>query len=531
MPEVFTRLQRQLAEYWKKLEKSQKIRIYITSVIVVISIAAGIFMMTRPNHVVLVRNADPKEIKEMQTILDKSGIWNDVRNGNLIVNAKDSDRAHFELGAAGYPKGGMTFADAFQLIGFNTTNDDKKQIWSQYQKASLEAQLEMFEDVEDAKVELAIPEKSFFLTRDGEEQKPSAAVTIVPRGGSIKPSQVEGIVMIVSRSVVGLDPENIVVVDNHGNVYNNKAVDQVAEATNTQFEMQLKVKNMLEKNVRDMFSGQFDSFDAIRVVANPVLDFNKQKSQIQDVTNGTGLDGGALISQHTIKEELTNGTMDSAGAPGLDSNPGDINSPSYQIATGENGNYKMTETMQNFDYKRIFTEEEKALGVMDAEKSSMTVTLLYGNRVQDDSLITEELMNQIKMDVSRATGIPVQNISVSKYKQAAPQVYQPTLSDKVRNLVETYGFLALMVLLTIALMATVLIRRKQAEEPALELAAAGMEAVPTGVELATEETSETLPEIDLEEKSEVKKQIEKLVKQKPEAVAQLLRNWLSEDWD
>jgi flagellar M-ring protein FliF len=40
-----------------------------------------------------------------------------------------------------------------------------------------------------------------------------------------------------------------------------------------------------------------------------------------------------------------------------------------------------------------------------------------------------------------------------------------------------------------------------------------------------------LPEIELEEKSEVKKQIDKFVKHKPAAVAQLLRNWLSDDWN
>jgi flagellar M-ring protein FliF len=40
---------------------------------------------------------------------------------------------------------------------------------------------------------------------------------------------------------------------------------------------------------------------------------------------------------------------------------------------------------------------------------------------------------------------------------------------------------------------------------------------------------EVLPEIELEEKSEVKKQINIFIKKKPEAVAQMLRNWISDD--
>jgi hypothetical protein len=32
----------------------------------------------------------------------------------------------------------------------------------------------------------------------------------------------------------------------------------------------------------------------MRVVANPVLDFNKLRTQTNEITNGTGMDGGAI---------------------------------------------------------------------------------------------------------------------------------------------------------------------------------------------------------------------------------------------
>ena len=40
-----------------------------------------------------------------------------------------------------------------------------------------------------------------------------------------------------------------------------------------------------------------------------------------------------------------------------------------------------------------------------------------------------------------------------------------------------------------------------------------------------------MPEIEFEEQNEIKKQIEKFVTEKPESVAQLLRNWLQDDWE
>jgi flagellar M-ring protein FliF len=50
------------------------------------------------------------------------------------------------------------------------------------------------------------------------------------------------------------------------------------------------------------------------------------------------------------------------------------------------------------------------------------------------------------------------------------------------------------------------------------------------VESLLQSTPEVLEDIELGEKSETRKLIEKFVDENPEAVANLLRNWLSEDW-
>ena len=49
-------------------------------------------------------------------------------------------------------------------------------------------------------------------------------------------------------------------------------------------------------------------------------------------------------------------------------------------------------------------------------------------------------------------------------------------------------------------------------------------------ELLQSTPKEELEDINLEEKSETRKLIEKFVDENPEAVASLLRNWLNEDW-
>ncbi len=48
--------------------------------------------------------------------------------------------------------------------------------------------------------------------------------------------------------------------------------------------------------------------------------------------------------------------------------------------------------------------------------------------------------------------------------------------------------------------------------------------------LATTQEHQNVEDIDLESKSEVRLMVEKFVDENPDASAQLLRNWLNEEW-
>lgn len=528
MPEVITRLQQQAVDFWKNLDKSQRIRIYVISAVLLVAIATGIILITRPNYVPLIRNANSSEIGEMAKILDDEKIKYSLKdNGSSIyIDGKDNNRAQVLLFQNGYPKSGMSFEDAFKMIQINTTESDKKKLWENYKKTTLIEKLKMFDNVKDADVDLALPDQSMFVQR--EDQKPTAYVRVTPEGEQFTPEQVKGIVLVVSRSVENLNPKDVTVVDNNLNVLNSET-DDVLAATSTQEKLRLQKKKELEQNVYNIFTGQFDNFDSIRVVANPILDFNKLKSVTQGVAMPEGYeDGGALVSTRRITENLENGQT--AGEPGVGTNPGTVETgtPSYPMGAGENSNYKKSDVTENYEYTRSTTESEKALGDLMTDRSTMTVTLSYGKRVTDETKLSQEFLNQFKEDVSKATGIPIANIAVNKYKLAPIEVEVVSLPDTIRQYVNDYGFFALLLLLIIGLMISMFPRRKAvAEEDAVLLENVAPAAGPRFI--VPEE--EDVPEIDLEERSEVKRQLDKFVKQKPDAVAQLLRNWISEEWD
>ncbi|MCX7746994.1 MAG: flagellar basal-body MS-ring/collar protein FliF [Clostridia bacterium] len=528
MPQVLLNLQQKFLDFWQNLNKSQKVRLYVISGLLFVAITAAIIFVSKPTYVPLVTNADPKDVKDMMKILDEKKITYKLTDdrSSILVNQKDNDSAQIAL--VDFPKMGMTFDDAFKYIKINTTESDKKKLWDQYKTSTLISKLKMFDNVEDADVELALPEDSVFI--DGNEDKPTAYVRIKPKA-PLSPEQVQGIVLMVSRAVVGLDPKDVTVVDNNLNVLNSETGDELVDRTNTQYDMKRKIKKELEQNVYEIFNGQFDNFDTIRVKVNPVLDFNKVKSETRDVANPTGMTEGALISSDITKEKLINGGAN--GAPGVGTNPGTgtTGQPSYPINNGTNSSYDKSNEKKNYKYKEALTQEEKALGELVPDKSSMTLVLWYGNRVTDESKLTDDFINKIKNDASNATGIPASKISVNKYKIVPPTVDKKPTAEVVKDLINTYGFFALMLLLIIGLMIAAIPRKKKAAEPELAPQAAQLATAGGPRFIVPDEVEEELPEIDMEERSEVKKQIEKFVKQKPDAVAQLLRNWLSDEWD
>jgi len=526
LPGLLQKFRQQVADFWKNLDKSQKTRLYITSGIVFAAVIVGIILLTRPSYVTLLSSDDTKQIGEIKKVLDEANIWNELsEDGNsIIVNKSDNAKARIAIAESGYPKSGLTFEDAVSMIGISTTESDKKHIWQQQKKAEIERMISSYDNIDSAEVNLAIPEKTIFTMGDQEPAKPKAIVKVTPNQ-KLNANQIQGIVMLVSRSVEGLEPEDVTVVDNNSNILNTESEDTLVDVANTQEQMRRDMEKHLQNKVYDYFSaGQFENFDTVRVVANAFLDFDTERTQSKRIQNPADMDGGALLNSDITKEDLTNGIV--SGEPGVESNPGTEEAPTYQIGGNENSSYSKTHEVKNYAYDEIITEQEKATGRLIPEQSTLALSFWYGQRVTDDSNLSDEFLDQVRLAVSTATGIPAENISVTKLKLAPPEVVEKTTEDVIREMISNYGVPVVLLILILALLIATLRGRKSTENVQVP------EPLPVTagpVYVKPEQPEIELPEIDLEEKSEIKKQIDKFVKQKPEAVAQLLRNWLSDE--
>ncbi|MDK2798587.1 MAG: flagellar M-ring protein FliF [Clostridiales bacterium] len=517
MPELFNKIPQQIMDFWNNLSKNNKYKIIITTVIVFLSIVIAVITVTRPQYQSLFTHLDPKDIGEVSKQLEKLNIdYKLDDNGTSIkVKKQDLNKAKVSLAEAGYPKRGMTFEDLTKT-SLGTTDAERRKRYQIYKESDLAAALEEMDNVKSAIVKLTIPDKTAFFN---DEENAAKAGVIVESYDQLTGNQIKAIQRFIAGSVENLDPKDVTILDHNGNMLNEDYDNNLNGNVDKQYALKQLVKRNVEKQVQQLLAGTADN---VRVMANLELDFNTlvtNKEIYEPVIDGKG-----VIRSFTERKESSINS-ETGGVPGTDANP-----PTYPNAlAGTTGESKLSDQTINYEINKTVTQATKEIGKVDKENSSITVAMFYnvpsstqpGNG-SDAANVTQARadINQIKAMVASATGIPVENVTVQSLEIA------PAVEEKPKpsflELLDIYGPIVLLVLL-MGLIALAILRRKSEQDANQQPQSNTAYNIPAQEEM--------LPEIDLEERSEVKKQIEKFVKQKPEAVAQLLRNWLAEDWD
>ena len=560
MPQFLNDFLKNIREKWANFSKSQKIMFIISSSIILLSVIAAIYITTRPHYVTIFSGLDPKEAAEIQNILSEQKIDSKAANGGttILVRDTDVDRAKMAAAQAGYPKNSsITFEDALKLSSSMTaTESDKRRTFIKLKESEIQEALKQMSDyIEDAVVNLSIPEDYTFALKD-EATKPTASVKLTLKK-SLGSDQIEGIQRFVAASVEGLLPENVVIIDNKGNYLSDNSSDTTEGLSSKQLQIKVATKNEIEKKVKELLGNYVNSPEDVKVSVNLDMNFDMQK--ISETKYSPVLeDSGIVVSKKTTKEEAQSTNSSSSGVPGTDTNPTQ-NTTQYPITSqGGQSTYTKSDETVNYQNNEKKIETIKAPGTINYDKSSIAVVLYrYITYTQEDFEKSDQAKNmtwaQFKLQnqnnkrpfltdqkeietivnlIKSATGI--QNVTVEGYEI-------PTFVDKPQKQIPIdYIYVALAFLLLMVFAISLLIKASRGKSRTVELAGVGPveiseeKPVAEGILQEAEKRKEAeVEEINVEEfgVNQYEKQIDKLLREKPEIVAQLLRNWLNEDWE
>lgn len=302
-----------IVESFNKLEPRQRLMGMIGAALLIALIAAAFLWTREPNYSVLFANLSERDGGEIVTVLQAQNIpYKFNENGTaILVPGSVVHDTRLKLASQGLPKGG--------LVGFELMENQKLGISQfaeqiNYQRGlegELSRSVQSIATVRGARVHLAIPKQTAFL-RD--EQKPSASVLVALHPGRVlEASQVAGIVHLVSSSVPQLNPANVSVIDQDGNLISQKK-DPLQEAGLNP--SQLKYVKELEasyiKRIEEIVGTVVGSRNVkARVAAD--IDFS-QSEQVAETYRPNPTPDGAIRSQQTSE---TGSTVPGAqGVPG-----------------------------------------------------------------------------------------------------------------------------------------------------------------------------------------------------------------------
>ncbi len=299
-------------------------------------------------------------------------------------------------------------------------------------------------------------------------------------------------------------------------VYTQSGVGQTVSSVQRELERQQEKE--LEHKVRQMLERVYGpGHVVVRVKVD--LDFDKKQSRQKDYVPGsTGK--GVLRSQQNMEESFTGTGSPVGGAPGTTTNI-----PGYAIGAPSSGmnEYNKTDVVSNYE---ISTRESEKIDTPGAVRR-LTASVLVDAELDENR--NEELRNLVApalgLDVNRGDQLVIQGMKFST--TLADALKEQMQQERRARLIMFLVGLAILLLVS-ALGALWWVRRRKTLRQQKGMGTGSVEsgnAIPSIQDLlASPELLESQGELAV-----LEEQLRAYAKNKPEEVASLVQEWISED--
>lgn len=521
-----------LYEKWKTLPTPSKILFTGIGIAIVVVIIIMLAVFTTPRYVLLVSGLSDEQSGYLIQQLQTMGVQYKVEPGRILVSDKyNVYELRMRLASMGVLG---TTTKGFEILdqqSFGATSFDRQVRYQVALQGELERSIMTISGVKAARVHLTLPKYTYYVR--GEMAEPRASVLVVLQPGQdLTQNQIKGIMELVAGAVEGMKLENVKVVDQMSRVLSDKVVtssDMMLASSRTELKMSLeayygkKIKQTLEA-----------VFGPSRVEVIPDIRLNwekieKQSTKYEPVTR----QGGIIRSQEQESEKSTN-QPPTGGAVGTDSNI----PPTYPSTTGEGtSTYEKTHTITNYEINSIVENvvqnkegeiEALSLSVVIDASSSVFQRFDESERVKWAGIVSDLVSKGIGANSSD----PKLSVSVAflPFDRSLEENYQKSLAEmerKRRFSMMIFGLSILFVLCFLLIYLIIVQIRRIKGRRAIEQRKLRMEE-----ELKKVFEEEKVKEAPLTPEQqallELKENLEKIYRESPEEVANIIKLWLVE---
>lgn len=311
-------------------------------------------------YVTLLSNLRPADGVEALAKLQQIGIKAKLENGGTTILAPQSrfDDAIMMLSMEGIPSTGTVGYEMMDKSSLGQSKFQQEKNYLRMREGELARTLLSIREIERAKVHLALPEDSLFVT---EEKPATASVALkLQRGARLSERQVSGVVNLVSHSVEGLKPENVSVIDEMGMQLNQPRNDDASQSTQAQQTYKLQYEDLQKSRVESMLENVIGRG---KVSARVQAEFNfATQHQIRQTYNPDEQPAILRTEKQTAENETGKDRNGIQGAPGSASNLplGAGNGTTSATATAGPGGTTRTDRTAEYAVSSTWEETQQA---------------------------------------------------------------------------------------------------------------------------------------------------------------------------
>ncbi|MDI3262752.1 MAG: flagellar basal-body MS-ring/collar protein FliF [Fulvimonas sp.] len=481
---------------------------------------------------------------------------------SIMVPAADLPAIRLKLAAQGLPQGSAAAALPGADSPFGMSDLAERTRYQQLLETDLGNTIATLQGVRAARVHLALPKPSAFV-RDNRQASASVLLTLYP-GRQLDAGQVAAIVHLVAASVPELDPAQVSVVDQQGQLLTANAADGLGAVGDSRLRLATRMENTYAQRIEELLTPLVGP-GKVHAQVFADLDF----SQTEKATETYDHEHPALRSEQVSSEQHT-GTPANEGIPGALSNQPPVTpaqataaqpgaapaAPAAAPRTGANATAgaatpppadTSSSATRNYELDRTISHVSDPAGRL----ARLTVAVVVDNKLvqgpkgdtsvpltpQELAHFTDLVKNAVGFDPQRGDSVSVVNQPFHQ-PPAAEGPTEPSFWQRpgVLDLVKQGLGVLVALLVAFGLLRPLLKGLTRGAAPAQALAVAGG-APPVAVRVATEEPASPV------ERSQVsgpaasaglgyEQRIglaRRMVVDNPKQVAQVVKNWVNED--
>lgn len=288
----------------------------LVAVAAAVALGVAVVLWSRgPSYGLLYAGLEQKDAAAITQELQASNTPYQLGNdgASIMAPAADLPALRLRLAAKGLPQGSAA-SSALPAADspFGMSDLAERTRYQQLLETDLGTTIGGLQSVRAARVHLALPKPSAFI-RDSREASASVLVTLYP-GRQLDAGQVAAIVHLVAASVPELDPRQVSVIDQQGQLLTSDP-DSPGAVGDNRLRMTTRIENTYAQRIEELLTPLVGP-GRVRAQVYADLDF----SQSEKATETFGHDHPALRSEQTSSEQRGGGTAAAGGVPGALSN-------------------------------------------------------------------------------------------------------------------------------------------------------------------------------------------------------------------